>query len=47
TIASTADPNAYMVDLVLRMPDGTDGTIRQRITVAASTSFKIATAAVR
>lgn len=44
TIASTADPNAYMVDLVLRMPDGTDGTIRQRITVAASPDgFKIAT----
>ncbi|MCA1008438.1 hypothetical protein LCL87_22245 [Rhodococcus hoagii] len=44
TIASTPDPNAYMVDLRLRMPDGTDGTIRQRITVAASPDgFKIAT----
>lgn len=44
TIASTPDPNAYMVDLALRMPDGTDGTIRQRITVAASPGgFKIAT----
>lgn len=44
TIASTPDPNAYEVDLRLRMPDGTDGTIRQRITVAASAAgFKIAT----
>ncbi|MFM1724437.1 MULTISPECIES: hypothetical protein [Rhodococcus] len=44
TIASTPDPNAYEVDLRLRMPDGTDGTIRQRITVAASPAgFKVAT----
>lgn len=43
TIASTPDPNTFEVDLGLRMPDGTDGIIRQRVTVAASPDgFKIA-----
>ncbi|PTR28964.1 hypothetical protein C8K36_103336 [Rhodococcus sp. OK519] len=43
TIASTENPNTYEVDLGLRMPDGTDGAIRQRITVAASPGgFRIA-----
>ncbi|CAM3130367.1 Serine/threonine protein kinase [Prescottella defluvii] len=43
TVAPTADPNVFEVDLGLRSPAGSDGVIRQRVTVAPSpTGFKIA-----
>lgn len=34
TITATPDPNAYAVDLGLRMPGAPEGVIRQRVTVA-------------
>ncbi|WP_242676586.1 hypothetical protein [Rhodococcus sp. ABRD24] len=43
TITATPEPNVYTVDLGLRMPAGSEGVIRQRITVApAPTGFRIA-----
>ncbi|MGF7122698.1 hypothetical protein [Rhodococcus sp. BE178] len=43
TVVPTADPNVFEVDLGLRSPTGSDGVIRQRVTVAPSPAgFKIA-----